>query len=106
MLNERELRFMEYWQANHQKEGSLKHQLLTGLPLGIVFGLASPILVLSGAFKLPKANHGFFITMMVAVFFIIIFISIFNKKFRYERNCDAYKELEARQKKEVEKLRT
>ena len=106
MLNERELRFMEYWQANSAKEGSLKYQLLTGLPLGIVYGLATPILVLSGAFKLPKANHGFFITMMVAVFFIIIFISVFNKKFRFERNCDAYKELEARQLKQAASLAT
>jgi hypothetical protein len=102
MLNERENKFIAYWEANKEKEGSLKYQLLTGLPLGMVYGLATPILVLSGAFKLPKANHGFFITMMVAVFFIIIFISLFNKKFRYERNNDAYKELKAREAKSVE----
>jgi hypothetical protein len=100
MLNEREKKFMAYWEANRDKEGSLKHQLLTGLPLGAIYGLATPILVFSGIFKLPRANFGFFVTMLVATFFIIVFISLFNKKFKYERNNDAYKELAAKLKKE------
>jgi uncharacterized protein YacL len=100
MLNEREKKFLAYWEQHGKKEGSWKYQLITGLPLGMVFGLAIPLLVVSGVFKLPKAKAGFFITMMVAVFFIVIFIAIFNKRFRWERNNDAYKELKAAQEKE------
>jgi hypothetical protein len=37
---------------------------------------------------------------MIAVFIIIIFIAIFNKRFRWERNNDAYKELKAQLDKE------
>jgi prepilin signal peptidase PulO-like enzyme (type II secretory pathway) len=100
MLNEREKKFITYWEKYGEKEGTLKHQLITGLPMAMIFGLAIPLLVVSGVFKLPKAKAGFFITMMIAVFIIIIFIAIFNKRFRWERNNDAYKELKAQLDKE------
>jgi flagellar biogenesis protein FliO len=58
-------------------------------------------MVMSGAFNLPRANRGFFITMMVAVFFIIVFTALLYKKFRWERNNDAFKELEAIEKREL-----
>lgn len=96
-----ELKFMEYWEANRQKERRLLYQLTLGLPLGILFG--TPIIVnfLLGRFWYKRADAvglGQFnpIVLIIAVLLIAVFIALLSRRFRWEKLENQYISLKKR----------
>ena len=53
MLNEEEKKFIQYWEANRLKEKKVMKQLLIGLPIGALFGLAA---IIWGGYTLYNNN--------------------------------------------------
>jgi hypothetical protein len=103
MLSDKEKAFLEYWEENRIKEKSVIKQFFPGLPLGICLGIAILLLLDSGWYE--RANmvaqaQSNPIVLFIGIAAIIAFTGFFYKKFRWEMNEQAYKELKS--KKEAE----
>lgn len=98
MLTEREKKFMEYWAANRQKEQQLTRQLLTGLPIGLLAVIPVFIVLFSGRFWYKRADAVANaqlnpVVLLVALFILAVFISVFYRRYRWEQQEQLYKEL-------------
>ena len=105
MLNEEEKRFVAWWELNREKQKKFFKQLAIGLPAGVLFGLAIFISFASGWYKratmvfnaYPSAKT-LVPVLIIAILSIIIFISVFSVKVKWERNEQHYRELLAKNK--------
>jgi hypothetical protein len=101
MLTKEELDFVKYWEANREKQSTLKYQLMFGLPLGILVSLPILINFLMARFWYRRADAvgtSQFnpLVLVFAVLIIAVFVGIFYKKFQWERNEQRYLELTRR----------
>jgi amino acid permease len=101
MHTEEEIRFIKFWEANREKQSTLKYRLMFGLPLGILVSL--PILVnfLMGRFWYKRADAvgtSQFnpLVLVFGVVLIAVFVAVFYKQFQWERNEQRYLELTRR----------
>jgi hypothetical protein len=101
MYTEEEIRFIKFWEANREKQSTLKYRLMFGLPLGILVSL--PILVnfLMGRFWYKRADAvgtSQFnpLVLVFGVVLIAVFVAVFYKQFQWERNEQRYLELTRR----------
>jgi amino acid permease len=101
MYTEEEIRFIRYWEANREKQSTLKYRLMFGMPLGILVSL--PILVnfLMGRFWYKRADAvgtSQFnpLVLVFGVVLIAVFVAVFYKQFQWERNEQRYQELTRR----------
>jgi hypothetical protein len=105
MLSEEELKFIDYWQQNRVREGKWQVQLLTGLPVSLlVFGLPLLFNFLFGRLwykRLPYVSPGDVNFILLAALVIVIFFSMFRKRFRWEQYEQRYLELLSKQKKSI-----
>lgn len=105
MLNEEENRFIEYWSANRIKQQKFYKQLAIGLPAGVLFAAAIFINFASGWYKRagmvfnadPSIKSLIFV-LLIAVILIVVFVSVFSVKVKWERNEQLYRELLAKKK--------
>ena len=108
MLTERDKQFIEYWSQNRDKEKKVFRQLLVGLPIGLLFVIPIVINFSSGWYKRANmwarghADDSSGTVLIVGALVILVFIAIFSKRHRWEMNEQAYNELLAKQKKEVD----
>ena len=97
MLNEQEKNFLEYWEKNREKQRKFFKQLAIGLPLGTLFAVAIFVNVASGWYKraasVINANPSFILVMIIAVILIVVFISVYSVKHRWDMNEQRYREL-------------
>ena len=98
-LTEAEEHFISYWEANRLRQKKLLNQLLIGLPLGILFGL--PVLInlfLRWYKRADMEAHTQLnpVVLLTAISLIIVFMAIFSRKHRWDRNEQHYRELVAR----------
>jgi len=96
MLSEKEKAFIEYWEKNRVKEKSILKQFFPGLPLGLALGAAILLALDSGWYE--RANmiaqaQSNPVVLFIAIAGIVAFTGFFYKKFRWEMNEQAYKEL-------------
>lgn len=101
MVTEQEQLFLNFWEANGNKQKKFFYQLLIGLPLGLVF--AFPILV-SVIFhdwykRMIFISSSQVTLILITVFGIAVFFALFRMKFKWEENEQRYKELKFKQKK-------
>jgi membrane protein YdbS with pleckstrin-like domain len=104
MLNEKEILFIRYWEVNRLKEKSLLYQLLTGLPVGLLFSLPIIFLLFTGRFWYKRAdmvaNSEMNVwVLVVAVFMIAVFVAVLYKRHQWEMKEQQYLELKARDNK-------
>jgi len=103
MLNERENLFIQYWEVNRLKQKSIIYQLLTGLPIGILFSLPIVILLFTSqlwykrADMVAKSQLNPFV-LIVAVFLISVFVAVLYKRHQWDLKEQQYRELLKRQK--------
>jgi H+/gluconate symporter-like permease len=122
MLNEKDQKFIAYWEAVRERESTFKHKFLTGLPIALMFGL--PILIFFGVVKiffpswfttatykqtditLPEwsakfmqLSTGDMVAAFIAVIVVILCFSYFRKHYKWEMNEQLYKELKSKEKK-------
>ncbi|HEY0678510.1 MAG TPA: hypothetical protein VGD17_09495 [Chitinophagaceae bacterium] len=98
-ISDDEQRYIEYWEKNRLREKKLLNQLLIGLPLGILF--AAPVLLnlLGGWYQRAnmQANSRLNpVVLIVAILLIIVFVSIFSRKHKWEMKEQQYREFLAK----------
>lgn len=101
MITDQEQLFINYWEANRNKQKKIFYQLAWGLPIGLVF--AFPVL-------LSVLFHDWYKSMiyisasqvtiiLITVLGIAVFFALFRMKFKWEENEQRYKELKFKQSK-------
>ena len=100
MLTKDEILFLEYWEKRREKGKQFFRQLVTGLPMGLVFALPVLLVVIfHGWYKnMIYISDSQIIVIIIGVLCVAIFFSIFRGKFKWEHNEQLYKELKFKEK--------
>jgi hypothetical protein len=101
-MDERERLFVEYWEARRLKEKSLLYQVLTGLPIGLLFGIPIILVLFSGRFWYKRADmvansESSTIILMIAILLIALFVAVIYKRHQWEMKEQQYLEIKARE---------
>lgn len=100
MLTEEENNFIEYWEYHRLKKRKVLKQLSVGLPLGVVIAAAIFINFFSGwdkrAQMVINSSPSVIIVLIIACLLIVLFVTIFSVRHRWDLNEQRYKELLAR----------
>lgn len=102
-MNEQEKRFVAYWEKNRMKEKDLICQLLTGLPIGLLFSLPIFFILFSSRWWYKRADmvanaQMSPLVLSIAVFVIAVFFAILYKRHRWEMKEQQYREIISRHK--------
>jgi membrane protein YdbS with pleckstrin-like domain len=104
MLDKREQSFVDYWSVHRDKEAGLGYQLLTGLPIGLLFALPVIFILFSGRYWYKRAdmvaNSELSLTVLViAVLAIAVFVAFIYKRHQWDMKEQQYLELKGKAKK-------
>ncbi len=102
MLSERERVFMEYWEANKEKEKKTFRQLLIGIPVGLLFAVPVLVALFSGRFWYKRADSEANsetspAVIIVAILLIAGFVAIFYKKHQWDMKEQQFQQIKARE---------
>lgn len=100
MLTDDEKLFLAYWEKNRDRDKKWMRQLVTGIPIGLVFALPVLVAVIFHDWykNMIYISSSQVIVIMIGVFFVAIFFAIFRNRFRWENNEQLYKELKFKEK--------
>lgn len=106
MLNEREQQFIKYWEANRLRDRRWQQQLLAGIPMGLLFSLPVLAIIFTGKLWYQRADMAMNAmanpyVLIVAVFVITVFVSIFYKRHQWDMKEQYYRQLKAREELEA-----
>ena len=97
MLTSEEIKFIEYWEQNRVKQKRLVKQLIIGLPLGVLFAAMIFINFFSGWYKradmIINTQPSVIPVLLIAIILIVIFISVFSVRHKWDINEQRYREL-------------
>jgi hypothetical protein len=101
MDSEQERLYIEYWEANREREGRLMTQLLFGIPIGILFSLPVLIILISAKLWYKRAdmaaNSGLSPALLItAVILIAGFVAVIYKRHQWDMKEQQYLEFKAR----------
>lgn len=103
MLSKEEQDFIKYWERNRSKQKLFFKQLAIGLPFGVLFALAMFLNFSSGwdkrvtqITKTYPAFKSLILVLLIALLGIVVFISVFSVKVKWEKYEQRYKELISR----------
>lgn len=104
MLNEKEQLFVDYWEANREKEGKIRYQILRGLPVGMLFTIPIFIILFTARYWYKRAdmvaNTEFSLLLMIIIgLMITVFVAIVHQRHKWDMKNQQYKELKAKSKK-------
>lgn len=110
-MTERELQFIEYWEANRLREKKWQYQLMVGIPIGLLFSLPIIIIVFTGRYWYVRAdmeaNASLSPTLLIiCVVIIAIFVAIFYKRHQWDMKEQQYRELKAKEEREKKEVNT
>ena len=102
MLEQKEKLFIEYWELNRLKEKNIFYQMLTGLPIGLLFALPIIFILFTGRYWFKRADMVANaelspVLLVTAVLIIAIFVAIFYKRHQWEMKEQQYKELKIKE---------
>jgi len=102
MLEQKEKLFIEYWELNRLKEKNIFYQMLTGLPIGLLFALPIIFILFTGRYWFKRADMVANaelspVLLVTAVLIIAIFVAIFYKRHQWEMKEQQYKELKVKE---------
>ena len=105
MLTDEEEAFIEYWQANRERQKKTLRQFLLGIPVALLFVIPIAVNFFSGWYKraammarTSSFNPG---VLLLALLLITVFIALFSRKFRWDQNEQRYIELLAKKKRQA-----
>jgi len=100
MLTDKEKMFIEYWRQNRDKQKKFFKQLALGLPLGLLFAAAIFINLVSGWYKRATMVFNSYpslpsliLVLIAAVLLIVVFVSVYSVKHKWDLNEQRYREL-------------
>lgn len=106
MLSREEEEFISYWAQNREHKKKLIFQLGLGLPLALTLVLAIFINFFSGWYKRAamqfRADSSLFPVLLIAGLGIIIFVTVFSVRHKWDINETRYRELIAKKERESE----
>jgi L-cystine uptake protein TcyP (sodium:dicarboxylate symporter family) len=107
MFSKEEEEFIKYWEQNRNKQKRFFKQIAIGLPFGVLFAVAMFLNFTSGWNKrvqeITKTYPSFkslILVLLIALVGIVIFISVFSVKVKWEKHEQRYRELLSRSKSE------
>ena len=97
MLTQEEEKFIQYWENQRQRKKDFLKKFSIGLPIIAGLGILFFINFLSGwygrADKELRRHSSLVITILVAVIIIVVFVSIFSVRHKWEQNESDYQSL-------------
>ena len=103
MFSKEEQDFIKYWEENRVKRKRFVKQIALGLPFGVLFAVAMFLNFTSGWNKriegITKTYPSFkslIIVLLIAILAIVVFISVFSAKVKWEKYEQRYRELLSR----------
>jgi hypothetical protein len=104
MLNEEEKGFIAFWEANRGRQRRFIKHIQYGLPLGVAVGAGIFVNLVSGwdkrASMVTNADPSLILVLLIALILIVLFISVFSVRHRWDINEQRYRELLAKREKE------
>ena len=104
MLSQEEKDFLRYWENNRVNKKRFLRQFSIGLPIGVFIAVAIFINLLSGWYKkadMEIRSHSSLIpVIIIALFIMVVFITIFSSRHKWEQNEQRYLELKRKWEKE------
>ena len=103
MLNEKEKLFVEYWENRRDREKRFLFQMMTGLPVGLLFALPIMFILFTSKYWFKRAdmvaNSQMSVeVLIIAVLFIAGFVGVIYKRHQWEMKDQQYKQLKTREK--------
>jgi hypothetical protein len=103
MLSQKEQEFVTYWERRREKEGRFGWQLMTGIPIGLLFSMPIFIIVITSRFWFKRADMVAMsklspVVLVVAVMLIASFIAVFHRRVQWEKKEQQYLELQQRER--------
>ena len=101
MMTEEEEKFLVYWKNNREKKTTVLSQLYFGLPLGLLIGVGIVLNYISGWYTratMVANSQSTPLVLVLALILIIIFCSIFYRRFRWDMNEQRFLELSYKKK--------
>ena len=96
-LTPEEEKFVQYWEDQRQRKKEFLRKFSIGLPLLALLSVGFFINFLSGwygkADKELRRHSSLLITILVAVVIIVVFVSIFSVKHKWDQNESDYQSL-------------
>src|SRR5688500_18673366 len=88
MLTEKEQKYIAYWKSRRDREGRFGWQLLTGIPIGLLFSLPIFVIVITGKFWYKRADMVAMsklspVVLVVAILLIACFIGVFHRRVQW-----------------------
>lgn len=100
MLTKQEEDFIEYWEQNRMRKKRVFRQLAVGLPFGVFLAAAIFINFFSGWYKradmMLHTQSSLVLILLVAALLIVVFVTVFSARHKWEMNEQHYNELLAR----------
>lgn len=100
MLTKEQEDFILYWEANRVRRKQVWKQLSIGLPLGVALVVAIFANFLGGWYKRAdmkfRSDSSMFIVLIVAALLIVVFVTVFSVKHKWDINEQYYRELLAK----------
>jgi len=100
MLNDQEKDFIAFWEANRLRQRKFIKYIQYGLPLGVAIGFGILVNLASGWYKqasmIVNADPSLILVLLIALILIIVFISVFTVRHRWDLNEQRYRELLSR----------
>ena len=103
MFSKEERDFIKYWEENRIKRKRFVKQIALGLPFGVLFAVAMFLNFTSGWDKrvesITKTYPSFkslIMVLLIAILAIVVFISVFSAKVKWEKYEQRYRELLSR----------
>jgi L-cystine uptake protein TcyP (sodium:dicarboxylate symporter family) len=107
MFSKEEQAFIKYWEQNRNKQRRFFKQFAIGLPFGVLFAIAMFLNFSSGwdkrVLEITKTYPSFkslILVLLIALVGIVVFISVFSVKVRWEKYEQRYRELMSRSQSE------
>ncbi len=104
MLTTEEKDFIVYWKENRDKKKRSLRQYTIGLPMGVLIIAALFANIITGWHKraamVLQSSGSMILTVVIAAIGIVIFITIFSVRHKWEQHEQRYKELLVKQTKE------
>jgi len=100
MLTEQEKKFVEYWEVNRLRKKKIFRQLSVGLPLAVLLVIAIGVNFFSGWYKRAdmeiRGQSSLVLIILIAAVLIVIFITVFSAKHKWDMNEQQYREFLAK----------
>lgn len=97
MLSKEEEKFLRYWEIQRKKKKQFLRKLSIGMPLGVIIVVALVVNFLSGWYDkadvMLRQNASVIIVVLIAALGIVVFITIFSARHKWDQNELHYQEL-------------